>query len=89
MHNTDYARKKDFIDKTIESLHKIIPVIFRRKDIPKLFGECISVGNMANLGSNGPPFMRQGRHAIYERETFLLWYRTQLEKKNIQEGLEK
>ena len=56
------------------SLDDTLPPIFRRKDVPRLFGGCIAVGTLANLGRQGPPFFRQGRHVVYERDSFLNWY---------------
>ena len=56
------------------SLHDTLPPIFRRKDVPRLFGGCIAVGTLANLGRQRPPFFRQGRHVVYERDSFLNWY---------------
>ena len=71
---------EEFIDNTLNILREAIPIIFRRKDIPKLFGGCLAVGTLANLGKNGPPYARQGKHAVYERDSFLLWYRSLLAK---------
>ncbi len=61
-------------DAALVSLRKNLPLIFRRKDVPLLFGNCIAVGTLANLGRQGPPFFRQGRHVVYERDSFLNWY---------------
>lgn len=69
----------DIVDVAIKALRETVPVIFRRCDIPKYFGNCLSVGTLANMGKEGPPYVRQGRHAVYERESFLVWYRTYLE----------
>ena len=71
---------EEFINNTVNTLREAIPIIFRRKDIPKLFGGCLAVGTLANLGKNGPPYARQGKHAVYERDSFLLWYRSLLAK---------
>lgn len=60
------------------NLEKSLPPVFARRAIPKLFGDSLTVGTLANLGKNGPPFVRQGRHAVYERESFLAWYLTTL-----------
>ncbi len=63
------------------SLESTLPVLFSRKEVPKLFGGCIAPGTLANLGiKNGPPYIRRGKHAIYEKESFLAWFRTWLEQ---------
>ena len=64
----------DVADVALLNLRKTLPPIFRRKDVPLLFGNCIAVGTLANLGQQGPPFFRQGRHVVYERDSFLIWY---------------
>lgn len=62
------------VEKALANLRASLPPIFRRKDIPRLFGGCLCRGTLANLGKNGPPFFRQGRHVVYERDAFLNWY---------------
>ena len=44
---------EEFINNTVNTLREAIPIIFRRKDIPKLFGGCLAVGTLANLGKMG------------------------------------
>ena len=60
------------------ALEKSLPPVFARKDIPRFFGGSLAVGTIANLGKAGPPYVRRGRHAIYERTAFLAWYRSWL-----------
>ena len=60
------------------ALEKALPPVFARKDIPRFFGGSLAVGTIANLGKAGPPYVRRGRHAIYERAAFLVWYRSWL-----------
>ena len=59
----------------IDNLRKVLPPVFARKDIPRFFGRSIATGTLANLGLKfGPPYVRRGRNAIYEKESFLTWF---------------
>ena len=79
-----------FVEGILTSLAQELPPIFARKDIPRFFGSSLTVGTLANLGaSKGPPYIRRGRHAIYEKETFLSWFRTWLLKSISTNGEEK
>ena len=72
----------EFVEVILSSLAEELPPIFARKDIPRFLGSSLAVGTLANLGaSKGPPYIRRGRHAVYERVSFLSWYRTWLLKK--------
>ncbi|MCB6543265.1 hypothetical protein LI168_14195 [Desulfovibrio desulfuricans] len=62
----------------VSALEKSLPPVFARKDIPRFLGGSLAVGTIANLGKAGPPYVRRGRHAIYERDAFLAWYRSWL-----------
>lgn len=66
----------------IDALRQTLPPIFPRKEIPKLLGNAISVGTIANLGKDGPPYIRQSKHSIYEKNTFLEWYERYLASKS-------
>ena len=67
------------LEKMLGSLQSNLPDVFSRKAVPDYFGKTISVGTIANLGADGPPFVRNGRNAIYEKESFLKWFRRYLE----------
>jgi hypothetical protein len=75
---TQNALEVSFTDTLLEKLKKSLPPVFARKDIPKFGGKCLSVGTLANLGKNGPPYIRNARHAIYEKESFLKWFRARI-----------
>ena len=63
----------NFIDITINALARELPPIFARREVPKLLGGSIASGTLANLGKDGPPYIKRGRNAIYEKSTFLKW----------------
>ncbi len=68
------------IDYIFEKLSRELPLIFARKDIPKYLGKSISIGTLANATSAGygPPCIRNGRNTIYEKESFLEWFKVYL-----------
>lgn len=68
--------KTDTFHAAIEGLRGNLPPVFPRREVPRLLGGALAAGTLANLGTAGPPFYRQGRHAVYERESFLKWYST-------------
>lgn len=70
----------DVIDAAIEGLEASIPAVFTRREIPKYFGGSLSVGTLANLGTAGPPYFICNKHATYEKQSFLKWYREQVRK---------
>lgn len=68
-----------FIKQCVESLRVVLPPIFARRVLPKYLGGVIAVGTIANLGKDGPPYIQQGRNAVYEKESFLQWLKVYLE----------
>lgn len=67
------------IDEIITNLSKELPPVFARRDVPRFLGGSLAVGTLANLGKEkGPAYIRRGKHAIYEKNTFLTWYRSWL-----------
>lgn len=63
------------IETIIHGLEQELPVTFQRRDIPRYIGNSLAVGTLANIAAkNGPPFIRKGNKAIYERSSFLEWY---------------
>ncbi len=68
------------LESIIEKLNCTLPAIFARKEVPKLLGNCITTGTLANLQSSGlgPPSLRNGRNSVYEKETFLVWLKIYL-----------
>lgn len=69
----------NFLETMFETLEKTLPPIFARRHIAKLLGGSIASGTLANMGKDGPPYVRRGRNAIYEKSTFLKWLRAWLE----------
>lgn len=55
-----------------------LPPIFARKAVPKLLGNAIAAGKLANLGKIGPPYFFVGRNAVYDRKEFLEWLKIQI-----------
>ena len=57
-----------------DALAQSLPLIFPCRRIPELTGGLLPVGAIANMGADGPPFRRIGRHAVYTRKSFLIWF---------------
>ena len=76
MDTLNYGRS--LADTMVLALEKSLPPVFACKEIPRFLGGSLAVGTIANLGKAGPPYVRRGRHAIYERTAFLTWYRSWL-----------
>jgi len=59
----------------IQKLHLELPPIFSRKAVPQLMPGVFASQTLANLSSQGkgPPTIRIGRQACYERDAFLRW----------------
>lgn len=72
--STDTSRILD----VIKRLEETLPPIFARKAVPKLLGNAIAAGTLANLGKNGPPYFFVGRNAVYDRKLFLDWLKTHI-----------
>lgn len=70
----------DLIDAAIEGLEASLPAVIARKAIPKYFGGSLSVGTLANLGKDGPDYFLVNKHATYEKQSLLKWYRAQIKK---------
>lgn len=66
------------IQRIIQKLEESLPPIFTRTAVPKLLGGAIAAGTLANLGKDGPPYVRSGHHVIYEKGEFLEWFRAWL-----------
>lgn len=79
MRKTLCLQQDIFVAQCISALETSLPPIFARRAIPKYFGEAIALGTIANLGKDGPPYVQQGRNAIYEKRTFLEWFQLYLE----------
>lgn len=81
MKRKNSSDNSDFIENAILALQCTLPTVFARKEVPKLLGNTISAGTLANFASEGygPPCIRNGRNAIYERESFLNWFCMYLE----------
>lgn len=75
---TDVMHVNPKVEEMVRGLLAALPPVFARRDLPKYFGSSLPVGTIANLGKAGPPYIRRGRHAIYERTAFLGWYRSWL-----------
>jgi hypothetical protein len=69
------------LEKIIAGLESSLPAIFTRREIPRLTGGALSVGYLANLGADGPPYIRDRRHAVYEKSSFIGWYKARLSGK--------
>jgi len=56
-------------------MEKTLPPVFARTEVPRLFGNLISVGRLANLDSEGkgPRTIRIGRKTGYTRKDFIEW----------------
>lgn len=69
------------VNSLIAALRAELPPIFARTAVPKLTGEIISSGSLANEDSRGTGpagVFYMGRKAVYERELFLAWLETKL-----------
>jgi len=69
------------INHIINKLTESMPPVFTRKELPKLLGGILTVGHICNLDAakQGPPRLRLKRHVIYERDSFLEWFKSYLE----------
>lgn len=69
----------DFEHEVLTRLAKELPPVFARHAVPKLLGGAIAAGTLANLGKEeGPKYIKMGRNAVYERESFLAWLATRI-----------
>ena len=68
------------IEAAIIGLEASMPAVFTRREIPKYVGGSLTVGTLANLGKDGPPYFLVNKHATYEKNSFLKWYRSQIRK---------
>ena len=66
----------------IEQLEQNLPLAFGRTEIEKLIPGVISSKSLANLSSlgEGPPSYRHGRKVFYERQAFLEWLSSRINK---------
>lgn len=73
------------IDSIINKLRETMPPAFVRKEIPRLLGGILTVGTIANLDAakQGPPKLRLKRHVVYEKDSFLEWFKKYLNNKKI------
>lgn len=65
----------------ISALRAELPPTFARTAVPRLTGEIISAGTLANEDSRGTGpegVFYMGRKAVYERESFLTWLEQRL-----------
>lgn len=72
----DHKKDDPLIEAAIASLEASMPAVIARREIPKYVGGTLSVGTLANLGKNGPPYFLVNNHATYEKKSFLEWYRS-------------
>lgn len=76
----DQSQDETLIEAAISGLEAAMPAVFTRREIPKYVGGSLSVGTLANLGKDGPPYFLVNKHATYEKKSFLQWYRSQIKK---------
>lgn len=76
----DHSKDDTLIEAAITSLEASMPAVIARREIPKYVGGTLSVGTLANLGKDGPPYFLVNKHATYEKKSFLEWYRSQIKK---------
>lgn len=59
-------------------LEKNLPPVFARSEVPRLLGNLISAGRLANLDclGQGPRSIRLGRKVGYLRADFIAWMRS-------------
>jgi len=64
----------------IQKLQVELPPIFSRKAVPQLMPGIFASQTLSNLSSakKGPPTIKIGRQACYEREAFLQWLQTRM-----------
>jgi hypothetical protein len=64
----------------IRKLQKELPPVFSRQAVPDLIPGIFSTQTLSNLSSQkkGPPIIKVGRKACYERDSFLQWLETRL-----------
>ena len=64
----------------IRKLQQELPPVFSREAVPRLIPKVFSTQTLANLHSQGvgPPVIKCGRKACYERDSFLQWLQTRL-----------
>ncbi len=74
------TQDNDLIETAIAGLDASMPAVIARREIPKYVGGSLSVGTLANLGKDGPPYFLVNKHATYEKKSFLNWYRAQIKK---------
>lgn len=84
MNEIQLSGPEAFVDTLFVRLANELPVAFTRREAAKLLGGVVCAGTLANLGKDGPPFVRMGRHAVYEKASFLEWLRTRV--RNSSEG---
>lgn len=68
------------IEAAIAGLEAAMPAVIARREIPKYVGGSLSVGTLANLGKDGPPYFLVNKHATYEKKSFLQWYKARIRK---------
>lgn len=76
----DQKQDDTLIEDAITGLEASMPAVFARREIPKYVGGSLTVGTLANLGKDGPPYFLLNKHATYEKNSFLKWYRSQIKK---------
>lgn len=69
-------------DNLIEKLRETLPAVFGRTEIEKLMPGTLSSKTLANLNScgEGPPYWKQGRRCLYEKDSFLNWFSKRIQK---------
>ncbi|HBW17475.1 MAG TPA: hypothetical protein DEF41_15475 [Desulfovibrio sp.] len=72
----------DTVETIIAGLAKDLPPVFTRKVAAKMLGGVLAIGTLANLDSQkkGPTRLRLKGRVAYEREAFLVWLSTYLQK---------
>lgn len=70
-HPDDHNLDDILIEAAITGLQASMPAVFARREIPKYVGGPLTVGTLANLGKDGPPYFLVNKHATYEKSPFL------------------
>jgi hypothetical protein len=78
MQTSTQTQRIKIVDDIITGLEASLPATFIRTAIPGYTGKLLSVGYLANLGDAGSPYIRDRRHAVYEKQSFLDWLRIRL-----------
>ena len=62
-HPDDHNLDDILIEAAITGLQASMPAVFARREIPKYVGGSLTVGTLANLGKDGPPYFLVNKKA--------------------------